>query len=238
LHELENAVRLREDLLAVVSHDLRSPLAAINLAASLLARRGASLNESRVRQQLETILRAGRRMETLIESLLDMASIQAGRLSVKLEPSSVRELVDEAVEFHAPLARAKAIELTAGSVVDAEVCCDRDRIQQVLANLLGNAIKFCGGGDSIAVSAEPLADAVRVSVADSGPGIPPEAQAHIFKPYWSAREHERKGTGLGLFISQGIVRAHGGELWVESVVGGGSTFYFTLPYPAESSPPA
>ena len=110
-----------------------------------------------------------------------------------------------------------------------EVACDRDRILQVLSNLLGNALKFCRRGDTVTIATEVHEREVRVLVSDTGPGIEETDRARLFDPYWSAHHHESVGTGLGLFISKGLVEAHGGQMGVESRVGHGTTFWFTLP---------
>lgn len=230
LRELEEGMRFREDILAIVSHDLRTPLTAIKMSAALLARRALVGGDNRMQQQLETIQRAGNRMEHLISDLLDMANIQSGQLAIENQTCSSAELLDEALEFHAPVAAAKEVKLEMQvSLAAVDVCCDHDRIQQVLSNLLGNAIKFCSKGDSINVCAECEGDHVSITIADTGPGIAAEELAHIFEPYWSARQHAGKGTGLGLFITKGIVEAHGGRIWAESTLGQGSAFHFTLP---------
>ncbi|WBY00576.1 PAS domain-containing sensor histidine kinase [Ramlibacter tataouinensis] len=230
LRELEQAVRMRDDLLAIVSHDLRTPLNSISLAAELLERGIHAGGDARIRKPLDTIKRAGNRMKQLIGDLLDMAITRTGHLVVERSACDAKSLVNEAVEAHAPFATEKGAKLDAHFDLHGEsVSCDQGRIQQVFANLIGNAIKFCSPGDKIRVLAAPEGAMVRFSVIDTGPGIPAEALAHLFDPYWSGRGHTRRGTGLGLFISEGIVRAHGGQLWVESVVGEGSAFHFTVP---------
>lgn len=230
LRELEQAVRIRDDLLAIVSHDLRTPLNSINLAAELLERGISASGEGRLQKPVDTIKRASNQMKHLIGDLLDMAITRTGRLVVQQSACDAQALVNEAVEAHVPVATEKGIKLDAVLDLHGEsVSCDPGRIQQVFANLIGNAIKFCGSGDSIRVLAEREGAMVRFSVVDTGPGIPAEARAHLFDPYWSGREHKSRGTGLGLFISHGIVEAHGGRLWVESAVGKGSAFHFTVP---------
>lgn len=226
--EAQDAVRAREEILAVVSHDLRNPLGAIHMAAELLQLEPPS--DPRVRKQLETIHRSADRMGLLIRDLLDMASIQAGRLAVERRPEAADPLVNEALDTHEPAAREKGVEIIRACEVQGErLLCDRDRVLQVFGNLLGNAIKFCGSGDVITVTGEVVGREARFAVSDTGPGIPEEELPHIFRPYWSAERHAKKGTGLGLYISKGIVEAHGGRLWAESKPGEGATFYFTLP---------
>ena len=226
--QAQQAVRMREEVLAVVSHDLRNPLAAIQMAAANMLRRPAG--DARLKQQIETVHRSSTRMDHLIGDLLDMASIQAGRLSVERKPEEAAALVAEAVEVHEPAAKEKGVAILRECTLETEhVLCDRDRVFQVFGNLLGNAVKFCSPGDVITVRSEVVAGAARFTISDTGPGIQESALAHVFEPYWSAEEHRKKGTGLGLYICKGIVEAHGGRLWVESKLGHGANFTFTLP---------
>jgi PAS domain S-box-containing protein len=235
--QAQRAVKLREDVLAIVSHDLKSPLSAISLSATFLQRQAAGDGDAREQPLLESIQRASRQMERLIGDLLDMASIQAGQLAVAQDPHPAAALLSEAAAFHQPLGTEKGLELNARLDLDPRlhVCCDRARILQVLGNLLGNAMKFTPPGGCIELRAAAEGEYIRVSVSDSGPGIAPEELGHIFDPYWSGHGHRRMGTGLGLFISKGIVNAHRGEIGVDSTLGKGSTFFFTLPILREDS---
>jgi signal transduction histidine kinase len=143
---------------------------------------------------------------------------------------SAGALVTEAVEMLRPLAASSAIELTLEAAPELpHVSADPHRIQQVLSNLIGNAIKFTPRGGRITVSTEPVAGELRVAVSDTGPGIPAEQLPHIFGHFWQGAHTDRRGVGLGLSIAKGIVEAHGGRIWVESIVGEGSRFVFTLP---------
>jgi PAS domain S-box-containing protein len=230
--EERKAVQLREEVLAIVSHDLRNPLGAIRMSGSLLARKLLSKSaDAAMKKHVETIQRAAGRMDHLIADLLDVASIQAGRLAVDAGKENVAAIIDEAVELQSPLAVEKGIVLSAqlDAVRTIDVHVDRARLLQVFGNLLGNAIKFCQSGDRIAVGAEAKANEIVFSVSDTGPGIAGKDLPRIFEPYWSAQRHARKGTGLGLHICKGIVEAHRGRIWVESKVGDGSTFFFTVP---------
>lgn len=225
----QDAVRARDDILAVVSHDLKNPLGAIHMASALLLKRLAS--DPRARKHLDVIHRSTETMDRLIGDLLDTASIQSKRLAIEKEVHDAELLVSEAVELHEPLAAEKAIEVRRElRFGGARICCDRERLLQVFANLLGNAIKFCGRGDRITVRAEVAASELRCAVSDTGPGMAEQELPHVFEPYWSAAgRYAKKGTGLGLFITKGIVEAHGGRIWVESEVGAGSNFWFALP---------
>lgn len=227
--EAQEAVRAREAVLAVVSHDLKNPLGAIHMSAALLLRR-ATVQDPASRKQLETIQRATGRMEHLIADLLDMASIHAGRLSVEKKVTDGEPLIREAIELNEPLAAEKGIQLERECELEGlELLCDRDRVFQVFANLLGNAIKFGRRGDRITVRARPREGELHVTVSDTGPGIAPDELQHVFEPYWSGERHSKKGTGLGLFITQGIIEAHGGRISAESTPGVGTAFHFTLP---------
>jgi signal transduction histidine kinase/DNA-binding NarL/FixJ family response regulator len=221
----QRAARLREEMLAVVSHDLRNPLSSILLRASELARGQAS------RHHAESIHRAGKRMDRLIADLLDSASIEAGRLSINPAVHSASVLAHDAVEGFLLAADDKKIALAVcgDENEDQLVFCDRDRILQVLSNLIGNALAFTYTGGSITVELGRAGDYVEFSVRDTGRGIPPEHREHLFDRYWRAPESARPGAGLGLYIAKGIVEAHGGNLCVESTLGVGSTFRFTLP---------
>ncbi|HET6630360.1 MAG TPA: ATP-binding protein [Woeseiaceae bacterium] len=229
--EARAAIRSREDVLAIVSHDLRNPLESISLSAHLVAthlhRMGATDMD---RKQVEVIQRAAGRMAHLIGDLLDMASIQAGRLAVEARPTELVPLLNEAYAAHEPLAVEANIALCRDLPVEGgRVLCDPRRIQQALSNLLGNAIKFCRSGDAVTLRACRQDNEFVVSVADTGPGMTREDLDAVFQQYWSARQDGKKGTGLGLFVAKGIIEAHGGRIRAESRPGEGATFFFTLP---------
>jgi signal transduction histidine kinase len=235
--EARRAVRTREEVLAVVSHDLKNPLGSIALSTQLL-RRLIPQGEGgeRMRNHARTIERSVERMDRLIRDLLDMASLQAGQ--VKLDPAryEVGELVREGLVLLEPLAIEKGIELRTRLPRErCWVCCDRERFFQVLSNLVGNALKFTPEGGTVTVEARAEGDFMRFSVRDTGPGIPAEALPHLFEPFWQAKDTARMGTGLGLTISRGLVEAHGGWLEAHSEEGQGSLFSFTLPRAALGS---
>jgi PAS domain S-box-containing protein len=226
--ELRLAVRAREDILAIVSHDLRTPLGTIQLSATLmLGQLGA---DPRWRRHLEMIQRASQRMEALIDDLLDTANIRARRLQLEVRPEVADDLVREAFDVHRPLVQEKGIAFErCCDIGDSALRCDRNRILQVFGNLIGNAVKFCRPGDTITVTCLRTGNEMQVSVADTGPGIPPDVASKIFEPYWSATQHVKLGAGLGLYIAKGLIEGHGGRIWVESTPGHGATFSFTLP---------
>lgn len=227
LREAREATQLREEVLAVVSHDLRNPLNAIVVGASVLEQK---LAHDPSRKTLETILRAATRMTHLLGSLLDIASLRAGRLAIDRAPHDLDALVAEAIQVAEPLATEKGIRVERSPILEGVVIsCDRERLLQVFSNLLGNAIKFGRERDVVRVHADATDAEVRFTVEDTGPGISAEELPHLFEPYWSAARHASKGTGLGLFIAKGIVEAHGGRIWAESEAGAGATFRFVLP---------
>jgi chemotaxis family two-component system sensor kinase Cph1 len=227
----QRAVRARDDLVAVVSHDLRNPLGVIQMQAAVLLQTVGSGNEDfsrRIQTSTDHIQRAVRRMNTLIGDLLDLAKLEAGRFTLQCSRCHMNDLVEESLLILRPLAEAKWITLTADLRADT-VNADRDRIFQVLSNLLGNAIKFTPEGGGICVRAETDNTEVRVTVSDTGPGIAPDQFANVFDRYWQARRSDHEGSGLGLFIAKGIVEAHGGRIWAETHAGSGATFKFALP---------
>jgi len=224
---LRCAVAAREHVLGVVAHDLRNPLHVIQLQAQLLLR--SEEGGSAQREMARTIQRQVKRMDRMIDDLLDVTRIEAGTLTIERSPLAPQALLDEALQAHLPDAAAGELQLS-GEVKAGtpEVHADRERIIQVLDNLIGNAIKFTAPGGRIALAAAPGPGEAVFSVADTGIGIDAESLQHIFDRLWQAGA-DRRGVGLGLAISKSIVEAHGGRIWVESAPGRGSTFRFTLP---------
>ncbi|HEX8952390.1 MAG TPA: ATP-binding protein, partial [Polyangia bacterium] len=222
--ELHSAVRAREEMLAVVSHDLKNPLHAIGLRAQLLEKQP----DPRLQAQAVSIRRAVLRMQGMIRGLLDAASLDAGRLRLDCADHALKPIVDEILDGVAPLAQDNDVRLDCGIAADVAVFVDRDRIQQVLANLVGNAVKFTRPGGVVTVAAERAPGELVVRVSDTGVGIAPAALPRIFERYFTT-EAGGRGTGLGLFIAKALVEAHGGRLTVASEPGRGTTFAFTLP---------
>jgi len=188
------------------------------------------IERTQERGQQEIVRRAADRMNRMIQDLLDVKRMEGGTLTMDLKPESADVLVNDTIDMLRPLASGSSIVMEP-NVADGlpQVIADGARIQQVLSNLVGNAVKFTPRQGRITVSADLLETEVRFAVIDTGPGIPPEQVPHIFGRFWQARSSDRRGIGLGLAIAKGIVEAHGGRIWVESQVGVGSTFYFTLP---------
>lgn len=227
--ESQQAVRTREDVLAVVSHDLRNPLNAVNLAASLM--QTSTTISAEDREQLEIIGISVNRMRRLIEDLLDVTRLEGGkRLPIEPAPVEVEPLLRETHELFKAQAAAGNVELRWEAPASTPpLYGDHHRVLQVLSNLVGNALKFTPEGGSVVIRAKQEEGMIRFSVSDTGPGIAREHLKDIFTPYWQAKRAERLGAGLGLPIANGIVESHGGHLSVESQPGHGTTFCFTIP---------
>jgi len=225
----EAAIRTREEVLAIVSHDLRNPLNTIAMGASAL--KDFAADEATRERYVQMIQRAIQRMNRLIEDLLDVVRLEGGqKLALNLAPLELAPVLSELAESY----RAQAEPRQQAFVCDLEpglptVTADRDRLAQVVSNLVGNALKFTPEGGRVELRAARAGDFVQVAVRDDGPGMTDEELGRIFDPYWQAGRTARLGAGLGLTISKGIVESHGGRLIVESVPGRGSTFTFTLP---------
>jgi PAS domain S-box-containing protein len=229
--EARQAVRERDDMLAVVSHDLRNPVNAIVMLTGAALGQGDGDAVTMPREQVEAMRAAARQADGLIQDLQDVSRISAGRLRVDRRREAPARLCDEAAElFEATMAEAalRFVRLYAPGLPD--VLADRMRVGQVLSNLLGNAVKFTPEGGEVRLSAAPDGTGmVRIGVRDTGPGIAPEDVPRLFERYYQAPRLLRAGSGLGLYIAKGIVEAHGGAIGVESTPGQGSEFWFTLP---------
>lgn len=223
-------VEVRDDFLGIVSHDLRGLLSSLVLNAELAAKRAPEGEVGDLmRHHAATSRRLLARMGRLVNDLVDIISIDAGHLSVDLERIDVGALVREIRESFAPLAADKEVNLDVEHAgTELEVCLDPDRILQVLANLVSNALKFTDRGGRVSIRVECEPDEVRIAVSDTGAGIPAEELQRIFERFRQV-SHDRRGLGLGLYISRHIVEAHGGRIRVESELGVGSTFHVALP---------
>jgi len=226
--ESQQAVRAREEVLAIVSHDLRNPLNAVMLAAQLM--KVSDDMPSGEMEQLETIELSAQRMRRLIEDLLDVTRLEGGKqLPIEPAPLDVKPLLQEIYELFKTQAAMSSIALRYDVEDLPPVYADRHRVTQVFSNLVGNAMKFTPAGGRVSMRATRSDDQALFAVSDTGPGIPQKNLKDIFNPYWQAKRTARLGAGLGLPIAKGIVEAHGGKIWVESEPGKGTTFYFTLP---------
>lgn len=226
--EALEAVRLRDETLSIVAHDLRGPLAVVLLQAQQM---DASVDD-RTRGKVEIIVRSCLRMDRLVRDLLADARSKIGKLPLDVAPHAASSLLDDASELR-PLALHKSVSFDLVVVGPGRSArCDRARIAQVLANLVSNAIKYTR--TAIVVTVDTTDKDLRFSVRDDGPGIAPEACSRVFERHWQLDAGRTSGLGLGLFIAKQIIDAHGGSIEVESVVGRGSTFSFTVPDAASS----
>jgi PAS domain S-box-containing protein len=222
------AIDARDEVLGIVSHDLRNPLGVVMSTSELLLDPQSAPEERN--RYLQIIRRSARSMNLLINDLLDVGQSDNGTLAVDPRPADPAEIVVEACDSMRPLAAEKSQQLSHDLPGDLPVIrADDGRIQQVLSNLIGNAIKFTEPGGSIRVTARPVAEGVLFTVVDDGPGVPEEDLPHLFDRHWRARSTAHLGAGLGLAIAKGIVEAHGGRIWAESEPGVGTRIHFLLP---------
>lgn len=227
LDEATVAISARDEVLAFVSHDLRNPLQTILIAAEVLE---LPIPDDRKAIQVQVIRRAAGRMSRLIEDLLAVSEVEAGRLSLDREPLLLDALFEGVCSQFEPLAAQKRQHLQWKVAPDVPVVeGDPHRLAQALSNLVGNAVKFTPESGMIVVRAVRDNGEVVVSVEDTGIGIPEAEIPHVFTRFWHAGRARRGGAGLGLAITRGIVEAHGGRCGVESVPGEGTTFFFVLP---------
>jgi light-regulated signal transduction histidine kinase (bacteriophytochrome) len=232
VHREHEAVRERDELVAVVSHDLRNPMTIIIMQCGMMQRlvaRDEGKHTVRMNAALDTMEGATGRMNALIADLLDKSKLDAGQYPLERKPLDVVDLLEQACALLVTLTSHKNIELNCTSAQGLSFDADPQRLFQVLSNLLGNAIKFTPAGGRIDVTAWQVDDKVLISVRDNGNGIPAAHIPHIFERYWSTREGNPNGSGLGLYICRAIVGAHGGELWAQSEPGVGSEFTFSIP---------
>ncbi len=227
LDALVQAVRARDHAMAVVAHDLRSPMEIISLSTAQLLQ---TLREPLVRRHLERIDQVTRRAASLIEDLLDVVAIEAGKLSISKAQTDLSKTIASVVEAERVVADRRTIVISMD--VQAELPLlevDQHRIQEVLQNLIDNALKFTAPGGYVSVGAAARESEILGWVKDTGIGIPEADLPHLFEPFWRAKGETRRGSGLGLTISKAIVEGHGGRIWVESAVGRGTVVFFALP---------
>jgi PAS domain S-box-containing protein len=230
--EAERATKSRDEIMAVLAHDLRNPMQAIFGAAAMLT---VTVEEEKRRRQVAIIQRATQGMERLVTDLLDMARIDSGAFSIETKPVDVAALIRQVIDLCESQAAARNVALRAEfSDAPPGIEADPGRLFQLLSNLLGNALKFSPPNTAVVVRAAASSRGVEVSVADSGIGIPAENLPRIFDRFWQGGGQSRAGVGLGLAICKGIVDAHGGRIWATSEVGRGTTFIFEIPQPLGS----
>jgi signal transduction histidine kinase len=217
-----------------MSHDVRSPLHSISLSTTqiLLALQRGGGGHDRIREAAERVKRSAARVDGLLRNLIDAAALDAGPLVLSPSEVDVRGLIDETAVMFEPLAEQKSVQLKVDADLSESVICDRERILQVLENMIGNALKFVPSQGTIQISAREQDGDVLFEVHDSGPGIAPENIDHIFDRHW--KSGESAGSGLGLYIAKAIVDAHRGHIWAKN--GSGTTVAFTLPRQSARSP--
>jgi signal transduction histidine kinase len=234
----DDALAHRDDFMGMVSHDLRNLLSGIVMNAMLLSEEATESDEGRrTVAGMKRIERYAARMKRLIGDLVDVVSIDAGKLAMEPQPVDASALITEAVDVFAQAASQGGITLesrTIGPAVVAEL--DHERMLQVLANLITNALKFTPRGGRVVVRGERVEDELRFSVSDTGAGIPGDMLEAVFERFTQVGKNDQRGLGLGLYISRCIVDAHGGRIWVESKLGEGSAFNFTIPLAAAPAP--
>ena len=221
----EAAVRVRDETLGIVSHDLRNPLTTIALSVELLA----DAPEEEQREHADTIRTAAKTMQRLIQDLLDVARVESGRLTIQKAIIDASELAHSACDAHTPIAETKRIKLICDIGELPKINADRDRLLQVFGNLIGNAIKFTPPGGTITVRGFTERGMVVFQIQDSGSGIPESDLRNVFRPYWQAKKTAHMGAGLGLAIVRGIMDAHGGTASATNGPGGGALFTISLP---------
>lgn len=225
----DEAVAHRDDFLAMVAHDVRNLLNLVGLSVAML-RPGKEEPEPHVAAAANRIRRYIARMNRLIGDLVDVTSIDAGKLAIATVEGDAAALVTEATELFQPAAVEKGVTLKA-EIPEGRLAApfDHDRMLQVFANLISNSIKFTPQGGQVTIHVEPVAEGLRFCISDTGVGIAEPMLEVIFERFWQVGKHDRRGMGLGLYISKCIVEAHGGRIWAESQVGSGSQLCFTLP---------
>jgi PAS domain S-box-containing protein len=243
LVEMQRAVRARDDLLGLVSHDLRNPVNAVRMLASAIVRSGAEGTvplPPQVAEHAAVMLQAASQMDALIQDLLDVTRIEAGRLPISPQPIPAAQLPMGALETLKPIAESRGVKLsTRIDPACPTVMADPDRITQVFSNLIGNALRFTGSGHEVWIEARAEAPLVTFSVHDTGAGITPEELPFVFDRFWQAKRTNRSGAGLGLSICRGIVGGLGGQIWIASEVKKGTVVSFTLPIaPTDQGPSA
>lgn len=232
LHDLvHTGIRARDDMIGIVSHDLRNPVNAVKmLTGVMLDRSNGEPLSPEVGNYASVIRQAAEQMDELIQDLLDVTRVEAGRLAVSARRENTEEMLSDTLRMLAPVAGEKGISLKLKAPDDLpDVTADRERVRQAISNLVGNAVKFSSSGTEILVRIAVLDKELLFSVSDKGQGMTAEQLAHAFDRFWQSSRTDRQGAGLGLAITKGIIDAHGGRIWAESSPGRGSTFYFTLP---------
>lgn len=222
------AVQARDELAAIVSHELKNPLTAILLKTQIMLR---NRDELKAPEQIEAIQSYAKRIDRIVSDLVDLGQLEDGGMAVSCRPEDALTLVTEPIEMMRPLAQTKEIELRAEIPSENRTLhADRNRISQVISNVIGNAVKFAPEQSRVDVKLVYAAEEAKLTITDNGPGIAPESLPHVFERHWQDPKTAHLGSGLGLTVVKGIVELHGGKIGIESEVGSGTTVWFTLPY--------
>lgn len=223
----------RKEIIDTVSHDLKNPLSSIKLGLQYVERkltRNTSCNDVEVEKGMTIIFRSVDKMEKMVSDLLDHTKLEAGKLLLEPTECDLARFTKEVIEQFRPIAYSKNIKLTSELINNGKIIhCDQGRVEQVLSNIIGNALKFTPEGGEIHVGMSFREDAVVISIRDSGHGMSKDQLDHVFDRYWQVQETSKHGTGLGLAIAKIVVETHHGKIWAESELGKGSTFHFSLP---------
>jgi PAS domain S-box-containing protein len=231
VRDLHKAVQAHQEVVAVVAHDLKNPLTAVDLCADVLLKYGKNKKDDTMQRLVERIKKGSGRALKFTQDILDVTKVEAGRFAIDPTPGNAKPLILEVMDVFRPLALEKSIDLKMEFKAEScQIYCDPDRMMQVFFNLIGNAIKFIQQGGEIWIKAQPNNQNLLFTITDTGPGIPSDELPHLFERFWQAKKFaSKKGLGLGLYIAKGIIEAHGGKIWVESKEGHGTSFYFTIP---------
>jgi len=231
---LKEIEKMKEDFMSSVTHELRSPMTAVKGYVNLILDGKAGPMSEKQREYLTIVRNNTARLGRFINDILDLAKIEAGMMEIKPEPMSVREVANEILTLLKAISDQKNIKL----IVDIpesipQIMADRDRIGQIITNLVGNSLKFTPDGGSVTVKGVEEGEFLKMAIIDTGIGIPKEYIGKIFNKFEQVSEHKQKvktakGTGLGLAIARGLIIGHGGKIWIESEVDKGTTFFFTL----------
>lgn len=231
-HDIE-AQKVKDDFLAMVVHELRSPLAVIKGSSDLLIKETKSLTSAQITDLLKQVRSSSGDLLNLVNDMLDVSKMEAGRFEIYPKDTNINNILEDETRRYTMLAKEKEVEIKLHlDPLVSNLRFDPDKIRQVLNNLLSNAVKFTPAGGYVEIRAEKSVGKVRISVADTGIGIPDEVKSKLFNKFVQGRSiagSEEKGTGLGLVIAKGIVEAHGGIIWMEDNKPKGTKFVFTLP---------
>jgi signal transduction histidine kinase len=226
----KSALTTREEFVAIVSHDLRNPIGAILSSTEILLEDSfADELTTEAKTLIHIIKRSAETSLRLISDILDMERIVEGKLQLQLTKNKIDVLIQESLESYIHTASTKKILLQMNPSNTAVIECDKDRVAQILSNLIGNALKFTPENGSVTVESTETENEIIVSVCDTGPGIPEDQKHKIFERFAQLSNKQRSGIGLGLYIAKTLVESHLGKIWVTSTLGSGSTFWFTLP---------